>query len=207
MQAVIVDRLVLVIGLLLLGGALWLWRLGKAEIGTQKVQIWEGMRYGGSGGTRDYERFICEALPMPVDYAGGITAPKRVFVGDSRSISFILEQMVRPYHEGNETLIVEDMPDGKRVRLRVPLQPGKANTLVVELQAAGVTVDGERRQEQQLLELRKVQYHWTCHFPNSGNLTLSFRLIALGPAIENDVGIIPHSVKVDKLDHLTQRQL
>ena len=205
-QAAVVSTLILITGLLLLGGALGLRRLGKAEIVTRKIQIWEGMRYGGSGGARDYERFICEALPMPVDYAGRITAPKKVYIGDSHNISFVLEQIYRPYHEGNEALIVEDTVEGKWVRLRIPIQPGKANALRVELQAAGVTVDGERRQEQQLLASRKLEYYWNCHFPNSGSLTLSFRLIAWGPSVETDFGVMNHPVKVTRFNHLTQRQ-
>jgi hypothetical protein len=203
----VVNVLVLVISLLLLGFAFGLWHLGKADIITRKIQIWEGMRFGGSGGERDYERFICEALPMPVDYAGGITMPKKVFVGDSHTISFVLEQINRPYHEWNESLIVEDTDSGKWVRLRVPIQPGKANSLEVELLAAGVSLDREGRQEQQLLASRKLVYHWNCHFPNSGNLTLAFRLIARGPSVENDFGVINHAIKVVKFNHMTQRQL
>lgn len=204
---VVVNVLVLAVGLLLLAVAWWLWLLGKADIVTQKIQIWEGMRYGGTGGERDYERFICEALPMPVDYTGKITIPKKVFVGDSQDIYLVLEQMVKPYHVWDETLIVEDTDGGKWVHLRVPIQPGKANSLEVELQAAGVTVDGERKQEQQLLASRKLEYHWNCHFTNSGNLTLSFRLTARGPSIEHAFGVINHVIKVTKFDHMTQRQV
>ena len=76
----------------------------------------------------------------------------------------------------------------------------------VELLAAGLTVDGEKKQQQLLTDQSQV-YHWNCHFSKSGNYTLSFIFRVLGPFGNKEVNSLHHNVKVVKIDHLTVVQM
>ncbi len=204
MGILFVIGILAVMGLLLLGTAFWLRWISSAEIVSRKIELWPGQKYGGTGGRRDYDWFIYKGMPIPTDYTGKATLPKKAYQGDSQTISLVLEQKYDPSLESDASLTIEDTPEGKRFHLPVPLQAGHVQYLEAELLAAGITIDGERKQ-QQLLASEKLCFQWSCFFINSGKQALSIKLTAKSPTSELHLGTIEQIVTIHKFDHMTQR--
>ena len=77
-----------------------------------------------------------------------------------------------------------------------------------ELLAAGITIDGAKKQRIQLSSLESDEFVWNCHFKTSGKFEIVIRFRAItdsGTAI--DVGRLVRLVQVHQIDHLTQRQV
>nr|QNO50568.1 hypothetical protein HGEBJNHG_00043 [Methanosarcinales archaeon ANME-2c ERB4] len=141
-----------------------------------------------------------------IKYAGEAVLPKKVYAGDSHSISINLNPAFWIPPTGTEPLRIQDTRSGKSIVVQILRDSSLEQFLEIELLAAGLTVDGEKKQRQPLTS-QPLPYCWNCHFPNSGDhrLSLILRLVSSSGTIE--LGVIPHSIKVVKLDHLTQRQV
>jgi hypothetical protein len=141
-----------------------------------------------------------------IEYSGEATVPKKVYLGDSRNISVALRPTLWIPTVHTESFHSQDTESGHSVILQALKDSNLEQFLEVELLAAGVSVDGEKKQHHPLTS-QILSYRWNCYFPNSGNhaLALAFRVVSLSGSIE--VGTIQHTIKVVKLDHLTQRQV
>ena len=144
--------------------------------------------------------------PMKVEYAGEATLPKKVYEGDSQNISVDLRPAFWILAIPEEAFSIQNMKSGKSIKLQLLQDSTFEQFLEVELLAAGLTVDGDKRQRCRLT-LEKLSYRWNCYFPNSGHhaITLAFRLVCSSDVIE--LGVIQHTIKVVKLDNLTRRQV
>jgi len=144
-----------------------------------------------------------------VDYDGEVKLPKKVYTGDSQNISVNLIRVRIIQSAIKEAFSIQDKVSGKVVTLQIWQDTAHEKFLEVELQAAALTVDGERKQRH-LLDMKngdKLSYFWNCYFPNSGKhaTALIFRVICSEEVIE--LGAILNTIKVVQLDHLTQRQV
>lgn len=141
-----------------------------------------------------------------VEYAGEAALPMKVYVGDSHSISINLESTSGILQTGAEQLRIQDTKSGKLVAVQILRDSSLQQFLEIELLAAGLEVSGEKKQRQTLTS-QTLSYRWNCYFPNSGNHTLSLILRLVSPSDTIELGAMQHSIKVVKLDHLTQRQV
>ena len=98
---------------------------------------------------------------------------------------------------------------GKFIRFDIPM---KSEYLKIELQAAGLKVDGSLIQKHFLHGRQTgygvMNYYWNCSFPNSGIHDIRFiirsRSISSQPI---DIGTFTHSILVAQVDHLTYNQI
>lgn len=166
----------------------------KAEESEKEEEM---IAYGPieSGGKIEYIKYVGEAV-----------LPRKVYAGDSHSISINLNPAFWIPPTGTEPLRIQDTRSGKSIVVQILRDSSLEQFLEIELLAAGLTVDGEKKQRQPLTS-QPLPYCWNCYFPNSGDhrLSLIIRLVSSSGTIE--LGVIPHNIKVVKLDHLTQRQV
>ena len=140
-----------------------------------------------------------------IKYEGEATLPKKVYVGNSHSITLNLKPTFSTLYS-EESFRIQDSESGKFIVLQIQRDSNLETFLEIQLLAAGLVVDGDKMQRQGLT-LSPLAYNWNCYFPNSGDhvLSLIIRVGSQSNAIE--LGTIQHSVKVAQLDHLTQRQV
>lgn len=141
-----------------------------------------------------------------IEYVGEAALPMKVYVGDSHSISINLKPTFGTLQTGAKPFRTQDTKSGKSVAVQILRDGSLQQFLEIELLAAGLEVGGEKKQRQTLTS-QTLSYRWNCYFPNSGNHTLSLILRLVSPSGTIELGAIQHSIKVVKLDHLTQRQV
>lgn len=141
------------------------------------------------------------------DYKGEARMPKKVYVGDSENILLDLQLVGEGQSLIEEVFTIGDNKSGKLVSLSLRKSSSIEQFLEVELQAAAITVDPDKRQSQSLTSHRKLSYMWNCYFPNSGKhaIALAFRVVRSSEHLE--LGVIQHTIKVVQLANLTQRQV
>lgn len=135
------------------------------------------------------------------DYSGEAILPKKVYVGDSLTISIDLQRILVPM---GRSFKVEDTKTGKSITFQIFEDANLDTFLEIQLLAAGVSVAGGERQCQSLFP-GPLRYRWNCHFPNSGNQILTFILRVVHGSDSVEIGVIHHSMKVVKLYNLTKR--
>ncbi len=138
--------------------------------------------------------------PVPVykHLVGTATLLSRVYKGDSHPIVLQLKNM-------NQPLYLDSLHNSKTVEVR-NINISLERFLEVELIAAGLQVDGEKKQRQPL-QLPHLSFRWNCYFEKSGiyQPTLILRTINRdSEAIE--IGIVQYNVRVATFFNLTQRQ-
>jgi hypothetical protein len=153
------------------------------------------------------------AILERTEYVGWTAVPKKVYVGDTHNLTVRLSPAIRT--ESGELIQLTD-PNSDSDFLKyfsltvgthigtVGAQSGKH--LETELLAAAVTIDGEKKQRQSL-DSPNLQFSWNCFFENSGNHSINLILRLIDGSNTVDIGSIQHSIKVVKLDGLTQRQV
>jgi len=148
------------------------------------------------------------APPRIVRYHGVAHIPIRVYEGDSYNITVDLRPSIREPLEGVSSIRFQRMKDDDDVylNLNVLRHSGQQEFLELEMLAAGFTVEGDKKQKQ-VLTADSLRYQWNCFFENSGNHTFAivFRIIS-GSDI-SEIGRVEQSIRVVKIDHLTQRQV
>jgi hypothetical protein len=130
--------------------------------------------------------------------------PKKVYEGDSKNVSFtfttnsccrIAQVRMRSKYEIKK-------------KLTLSLEPPQENEVFLEMQmlAAAVDICENVTQRVKLCD-GPLHFHWNCHFKNSGNHPITFVLRFIADSQDIFLERIEHTVKVVRLDHLTQRQV
>lgn len=148
-------------------------------------------------------------LPRTPRYTAQLVYPKKGYFQDAGiiSLTFTRDWLSLPgFGELPMPISVRDTKTGKLVMLLLKPEDMNQTELEVEIQAAGITIEGEKQQRQPANSTH-LQYHWTCHFPNSGNLKLRLIPRLCHPSGQRTLQPIDCSIKVVQFDHLTQRQL
>jgi hypothetical protein len=143
-------------------------------------------------------------FPRHITYHGDGRLPKRVYVGDSQTISFSFSS-----HAALQLAQIHQHSPGqvrKHIILDLTIPSVEQTFLEMEILAAGVEVAGDAKQRQELT-MESLSFTWNCHFKNSGNHDLAFILRLIGDSAATVLGRIEHNVKVVRIDHLTQRQV
>ncbi len=142
-----------------------------------------------------------------LEYVGNTELPKKIYEGDSCNISVRLRRMSTiPSEEPVETFHVKESESSKTIRLNLHNNNDTEQFLEVEFQAAGLKIDGDRKQRQKLSS-ENIVFYWNCAFMTSGThmLNMIFRIVDAENLLE--LGTISHSFRVVKLDGLTQQQI
>lgn len=149
-----------------------------------------------------------EAPPRIVRYDGWARIPMKVYEGDSYNITIDL----RPSKRGTSANRIsvrfrkaEDRNDIS-VDLKVLQHSGRQEYLELEILAAGFAIEGDRKQRQ-ALDAASLYYQWNCFFENSGCHTFALAFRVISDSSVQEIGHVEQSVKVVKIDHLTQRQV
>jgi hypothetical protein len=154
-----------------------------------------------------YKRAPSMGIPKPIDYfARSVRLPEKVYEGDSYEISISLRPNFWVPSTGGELLHIQDDKSDKSIVVQFSKDSSLEQFLEIELLAAGLVIDGEKKQRQ-FLTSQTLSYHWNCYFPNSGSHTLSLVLRLASQSDTIELGAVQHSVKVFRLDHLTKRQV
>ena len=100
--------------------------------------------------------------------------------------------------------------DSKNITLRIDgVKTGfdtKDVHLEVELQAAGLKSEGDKKKILPLNE-HNLSYCWNCHFATSGVHEISLILRLISKDSIEQLNVIEHTIRVNSVDHLTQRQI
>jgi hypothetical protein len=142
----------------------------------------------------------------PIQYIGQAKFPTQVYQGDSKSLSIDLEPYfwILPKDDGPFT--VRDYESGKIILLQIDQDPNLEQFIEIELLGAGLTVHGEQKQRQRVTSQR-LFYLWSCFFEKSGKHEINLVLKLIDSSNITTLGAIEHTVRVVKLDHMTQRQV
>jgi len=172
----------------------------RARQGPLRVQLPRGAR-------REYGQLSYPAYEQcRVMYHGNGILPTKVYEGDSKNIIVLLRPSSWVLDKDEKPLEIQDTRGGKSITLHIRRSFDVEEHLEVELLAAGFIVEGEKKQRQRLTS-ESLHYQWNCYFPHSGNHALALVVRVISPPSELEVGTIEHTIKVAKLDHLTQRQV
>lgn len=144
-------------------------------------------------------------LRKRVRFIGNIRFPKEVYEGDSRNITVDLNPNFSPVLRGLEISQSSNSNEYTFVTLDI-LRQRKNEFLEIELIAAGFDIDGDKKQKQSLAS-NKLQFQWSCLFSKSGYHSITFIVRLISATCTTDIGRVEKSLKVSKLDHLTQRQV
>ena len=149
-----------------------------------------------------------EAPPRIIRYNGWAHIPLKVYEGDSYNITIDLRPSVRRTSESVSSIRFQRMKDRDDVSLNLNIlrHSGQQEFLELEILAAGFTVGGDKKQKQ-ILTADSLRYQWNCFFENSGchTFAVAFRVISGSDILE--IGRVEQSIRVVKIDHLTQRQV
>ena len=143
---------------------------------------------------------------MGAEFHGEAELPQKVYEGDSQTIAIRLSPTLKTRAEGIESLNITDIEDRKSLRLSIREYIRPDHLLEIELQGAGLLIDGEKIQRQ-ALNSSTLNYYWNCYFSNSGNHEISLILRLFHPERKLELGVIRHKVRVVKLDGMTKRQI
>jgi hypothetical protein len=185
------------------------------------------------------------AFPTPwiARYTGSARLPKKVYEGDSQNISLILDRKLLVQGLQSETLFTtEDAVASKQVTLKrvtldIQREDSREQFLEVELLAAALSIEGEKKQKQSL-SLEKLTYQWNCQYKSAGTheICLILKVVhqsgkrsiekikqkqkkgagtheiclvlkVLHPSGERSLGRIEQTFRVVKFDHATQHQV
>jgi hypothetical protein len=147
-------------------------------------------------------------VPTELRYKGLAHIPLKAYAGDSFNITVDLSPL--PGSSEHLSLIESKrLKDKDEVLLDLNISSpsiGRQEFLELELLAAGFGLEGDKKQRQRLTASR-LCYQWNCFFENSGvhDFAIVFRVVS--DADIEEVGRLEQSVKVVKIDHLTQRQV
>lgn len=162
-----------------------------------------------------------------IKFFGQARLPERVMLNESHSISIFLKSDLSEFYIKDKKIgyisehenIVE-YPSNRKYIKEYKNKEVLVNDFVlytpandvfqfieIELQAAGLSVDGTKTQCQRLTSTN-LSYYWNCHFPNSGNHEINFIIrCKKNEDFSINLGRISHEVKVLQLDHLTGNQV
>lgn len=133
--------------------------------------------------------------------------PKRVHFGDSRALSFQMasrEASLLAQVYSSDALRSGDV--SKDIAVTLETTQGQQAFVEMEILPSGVQVAGSTVQRAELTG-EPLNFIWNCFFNNSGSHIISFVIRMVQESKSTPVGQIDHSVRVVRVDHLTQRQV
>lgn len=149
-----------------------------------------------------------EAPPRIVGYNGVAHIPIRVYEGDSYNITVDLHPCISIPSESVSSIRFQRMKDKDDISLNLNVlrHSDQHEFLELEMLAAGFTVEGDKKQKQ-VLTADSLRYQWNCFFENSGNHTFAVVFRVISGSDISEIGRVEQSIRVVKIDHLTQRQV
>ena len=156
---------------------------------------------------QDVVRRRIRTMPRAAQFVGVLSFPKSCYVNDSREAAVRL--ILRT--DGLKLADAVEIVHRKSTGLTFELSLGKDSIveyLEAEILAAGIAVDGAKRQRVSFSTSEVEEFVWNCHFRNSGVFEITIRFRSIGVSgTTTDVGRLSRQVKVRQIDHLTQRQV
>jgi hypothetical protein len=140
----------------------------------------------------------------PLIYVGQGWLPKKIYEGDSKNISFTFSQ--KPYCRVAQIRSRSKYDEMKDIDVPIEISPKRNVLLEMKMLAAAVDISGEPIQQVKLSN-GSIHFQWNCHFKNSGIHQMAFLLRCIVDSQEVFTDRFEHTVKVVRLDHLTQRQV
>lgn len=135
--------------------------------------------------------------PVRPDFVARLEAPSRLYAGKSAPVVLSVDRI-----EYSGPVRSRDWSKGHALDIHADVMK-----LQAELLAAGVLVDGERKQIR-LLTSPPAVFEWNCHFKDSGEYTLTLVLSGIDKKGEVfPIGTSHQDVVVPRIDHLTDRHL
>lgn len=110
-------------------------------------------------------------------YDGQFTLPQKVYEGTSQKVSVIIKPGLWRRVTRGERLVVVNENGVTSFMAVVPEGPAGSQSFEVELQAAGITVEGNKTQNKKISD-DVITFNWNCAFPTKGDyeITLIVRL-------------------------------
>ncbi len=145
--------------------------------------------------------------PFTARYSGMANLPRKVYEGDSRNITLILnrEGFVQGLHP--EVSHVQEITKNKQTEQQITFDIQEKNSseqfLEVRLRAAAFPTKGDEKQRQSLTQER-LEYRWNCYFQSAGHHDIFLELKVIYLSEERPLAVIGQRIRVVKLDHMTQ---
>ena len=130
--------------------------------------------------------------------------PESIYQGDAKNILIKLEP--GPYYKSSLASVFRNDEDIRLFNLSIERDISIEQFIEIELLAAGIKIHGDLKQRQNV-NAQKLLYSWNCLFENSRHHEISFMMRLVSTSDTTPLGVIQHSIRVTKLDHLTQRQV
>lgn len=165
----------------------------ELRIGQQK-KLMETSLF--SGILSDHER---------ATYSGVITLPHKVYQGDAHQVHIDLNRnlIIGIIEEAKPSFDVENLQEAT---LSFERRYQEHQWLEVELQAAGISIDGDRIQRQSL-DANQLSFQWSCLFDQFGRREIILNFSVPSKINPINLGQIKQQVKVRNLLGMTQKQL
>jgi hypothetical protein len=139
---------------------------------------------------------------------GEFKLPTETYEGTSLPLSINLKLLYdfRSSASGTSATVRTLGKDRKALQLDLDAQSDYTK-LQVELQGAGIVIDGERKQSMPLSK-SNIAFNWNCFFKDSGNPTATFVFSGLRENGSIDqFARLDYPIKVVQIDHLTHQQV
>jgi hypothetical protein len=169
-----------------------------------KLVRWQSVALGING-PFEIDAPVPDWMKQSVRYEGVAYLPQKVYVGDSMQLSILFqEESFQQNHASQQP--VDSASDVERFNLPLVRGIGIETFLAVEIQAAGLTIDGNKTQKKSLAQ-NAFTFSWNCAFPVSGRHTVTWCFTAEGPSWSTQVHTLEHTFKVVQLDGFTKREV
>jgi hypothetical protein len=205
-------NLILVLTILFLGITLFLFYFGKMGISNLSVLTWLTPKpwvvttiTTDNLDTPNFLRSSKDGQHL-VGYFGEAEIPSKVYEDDSCNLKIHLQPKLPASEMFSNPIQITQSEKGKELTVQF-LDDGKLDQfLECEIVSTGIQVDGNKTQRHKL-DASSLDYLWNCYFPNSGRHAIAIILRVTSQTDSIDLGIIEHTIRVVKLDHLTKRQV
>lgn len=139
-------------------------------------------------------------------FDGRLVFPKRIYEGDSQNVEMAFQRNFSVAEMSHKLYHVKMTEGSRSMTLSTPEHAECEYFVEIDLVAAGIVIDGEKKQRQSL-ESSRLDYTWSCHFPNSGNHTVMFQISVISPSSTIELGAVEYKIRVVRIDSLTKRQV
>ena len=132
-------------------------------------------------------------------YDGRLTLPEKVYEGTSKQVAVTISPGLWRRISGGARLMTVSADGTPRFEAVVPEGPADAQYFEVELLAAGITVEGDKRQRRKISN-DVITFYWNCAFPTKGDYEVALtvrlrtgrRTIDLGEPITHRLKVVKY---------------